>query len=174
MSAPIIAQATLSDIPEIYRLVESVYRGEHSLRGWTTEAKLLDGPRTSPELLTLTLNTPGSVFLTARVDGRLMASVHLQKHADHAHLGMLSVDVEAQNQKLGRRMLEASEEFIKREWSLNEIHISVIDTRLELIPWYERRGFKKSGRKLDFPDDPRIGTPRAGKIQFDEMIKKFN
>jgi GNAT superfamily N-acetyltransferase len=41
--------AEAADIPAIVALVESAYRGESGLRGWTTESHLLDGRRTNDE-----------------------------------------------------------------------------------------------------------------------------
>ena len=38
-----ISKATLEDIPELVRLINSAYRGEDSKKGWTTEADLLGG-----------------------------------------------------------------------------------------------------------------------------------
>ena len=39
--------AHAGDLPAVVALVESAYRGDASRAGWTTEADLLDGQRTS-------------------------------------------------------------------------------------------------------------------------------
>ena len=46
-----ISKAILQDIPQLVTLINSAYRGEHSKKGWTTEADLLDGLRTDSENL---------------------------------------------------------------------------------------------------------------------------
>jgi ribosomal protein S18 acetylase RimI-like enzyme len=166
-----IHQAGPADVNEIVSLVQSVYRGESSRQGWTTEADLLDGQRTDPAMIQELMDEPGSVFLLARQNGKLMASVLLQRKADHAYLGMLSVAVLAQNLKLGRRMMDESALYIKKNWRLNEIRITVIGVRRELIGWYERRGFKATGNVFDFPADPRFGIPKVPRLDFIEMAK---
>ena len=40
-----------ADLPAVRALIESAYRGEESRAGWTTEADLVEGPRTSVEEL---------------------------------------------------------------------------------------------------------------------------
>ena len=44
-------QATIADAAELSALINSAYRGETSKKGWTTEADLLEGTRTSEEEL---------------------------------------------------------------------------------------------------------------------------
>jgi ribosomal protein S18 acetylase RimI-like enzyme len=171
LSPVTIRKATVNDIPAIVNLVQSVYRGDNSRQGWTTEADLLDGPRTDPQMVSDFIADPASVMLVAFKDGQLAASVLLQKKSDHAYLGMLSVDVRAQNLKLGRWMMDECAAFIRAEWKLAEIRISVIDSRHELIEWYERRGFKRSGRGSEFSSDPRFGIPKVAGIKFIEMVK---
>ena len=58
-----IANATVTDIPELVLLVNSAYRGDSSKKGWTTEADLLDGVRVTAETLLEQMNTPGQHFL---------------------------------------------------------------------------------------------------------------
>ena len=41
--------AGIGDVDAVVALVESAYRGETSKQGWTTEADLLDGRRTSAD-----------------------------------------------------------------------------------------------------------------------------
>lgn len=44
-----ITHATIEDVLELDKLVNSAYRGDSSRKGWTTEADLLDGTRTDPD-----------------------------------------------------------------------------------------------------------------------------
>ncbi|MBX9884220.1 MAG: GNAT family N-acetyltransferase, partial [Novosphingobium sp.] len=41
--------ATPADAPAVRALIESGYRGDSARRGWSNEADLLDGDRTTPE-----------------------------------------------------------------------------------------------------------------------------
>jgi hypothetical protein len=38
--------------------------------------------------------------------------------------------------------------------------ISVLDSRVELIAWYERYGYKKTGVILPFPTETKFGLPK--------------
>jgi ribosomal protein S18 acetylase RimI-like enzyme len=170
-SALNLVVARNSDVPEIVALVESVYRGEHSKKGWTTEAHVLDGRRTDDEMIRELLRPPESLFLLLRQEGRLLASVHLERKPNFAYLGMLSVDVSLQNQKIGKKILDYAETFAKTEWKLNEMRISVLHLREELISWYRRRGFELTGEFIPFPQDPRFGKPKVPDLKLMEMKK---
>jgi len=161
-----VRRATSADIPAIVALVESVYRGENSKKGWTTEEHLLDGQRTDNAMVRELMKAPGHVFLLAESDGKVLASVLLERRETYAYIGMLSVNVEAQNLKLGRRMLDECEIFASREWNLNETRITVIEMRTELVAWYERRGYTRTGNVEGFHTDPRFGKP---KVAYDDL-----
>ncbi len=167
-----VRTATPDDAPQIVQLVESVYRGDRSREGWTTEADLLDGQRTDvPMILDLMKD---SVFLLAEDGQNLLASVQIENKKDYAYIGMLSVDVRAQNLKLGRHMLEACETFAKTNWGLLETRITVIERRKELVNWYERRGFARTGRVVPFHSDPRFGIPKVEDLHLIEMSKPID
>ncbi len=168
---PQFSIAQMSDIPDMVALIDSVYRGENSRKGWTTEADFLDGQRTDKELIQREMSKPDSLFLLIREQGRLLASVHLEKRETYAYLGMLSVDVNVQNKQLGRRILEYAEGFIQSEWNLFELRITVLHLRPELIAWYERRGFKLTGAAYEFPRDVRMGQPKVPHLELLEMQK---
>lgn len=44
-----IRRAVLTDAEAVARLINSAYRGESSRAGWTTEADLIDGLRTTAQ-----------------------------------------------------------------------------------------------------------------------------
>ena len=171
--------AQKSDILELVQLVNSAYRGESSQKGWTTEAHLLDGQRTDPETLAaqMQIHLPPSersaVILTGRIlqnesiPAPLRACVFLQNKKDHGYLGMLTVDPLHQDQKWGRLVLQASEDFLRTSWGLRKIRITVISSRTELISWYERRGFARTGETEQFPyGDVRFGIPKTPDLLF--------
>jgi ribosomal protein S18 acetylase RimI-like enzyme len=152
--------ATAADAPELAAFVNSVYRGPESEKGWTTEAHLLDGQRTDPESLRAQLAPDHAHMLLARAaDGRLLGSVYLERQPDALYLGMLSVAATLQNQGLGKQLLAAAEDFA-RQHELPRIRITVISVRHELLAWYERHGYRRTGQVVPFPSDPRFGLAR--------------
>lgn len=159
-----VRQAELIDAEEISALVNGAYRGETGAQGWTTEASLLGGMRTDVERVEALIQASGSVVLvaeTANPAGSILeACVHLEKkNATTAYLGMLTTDSSRQARGTGRYMLEKAEEFVRDQWGMSEIEMTVITLRTELIEWYVRRGYSVTNEKRPFPSDPRFGIP---------------
>lgn len=167
----IISTATRGDIAALNRLVNSAYRGETSRKGWTTEADLLDGIRTDPEALKDMMEQPGAVILKCTDSkGELRGCVFLKKTETQLYLGMLTVSPELQGGGIGKKLLEASEQYA-REHDCTRIVMTVISIRDELIAWYERKGFRTTGEKSPFPKDPRFGIPKQ-ELEFVVMEKE--
>ncbi|RPD45868.1 GNAT family N-acetyltransferase [Hymenobacter sediminis] len=160
LPAPLLSAATEADLPELLPLVNRAYRGDASRQGWTTEAHLLDGQRTDPDDLRELLHAPGTTFLLARNPaGQLLGSVYLKNQSPDLYLGMLSVEPMQQAQGLGKHLLAAAEAHA-RQLGCTSILISVISVRAELLAWYERHGFRRTGETAAFPTDTRFGIPR--------------
>lgn len=159
MPEPIFFVATRADIPHLHRLVNSAYRGDSSRKGWTTEADFLDGIRVDQEGLLEMIENKNAVILLARLEGKLAGCVYLLQQDRKTYLGMLTVDPLLQANGLGKKILAKSEEWARANNS-DKIEMTVITLREELIHWYERNGYKKTGEKKPFPDDPRFGIPK--------------
>jgi ribosomal protein S18 acetylase RimI-like enzyme len=148
------------DIPSLVALMDNAYRGEGSKQGWTSEADLFIGNRRTDEAtVTKLINKPGAVFLKhlneeAVIDG----CVFLDKKAAKIYLGMFSVSPSAQGKGIGKKLLAAAEEYAK-EQSCSSIYMTVITVREDLIAWYGKYGYQKTGRVLPFPVDERYGIP---------------
>ena len=83
--------ANLSDVEAIVALVNVAYRGETSRQGWTTEADLLDGLRTTAAEVQQLIESSHSTLLLAVNNHEIVASVCLEQVADAAHIGMFVV-----------------------------------------------------------------------------------
>lgn len=168
--------AAAEDVAPLVALVNSAYRGESSKAGWTTEADILGGQRTDADKAREMIATPGSrVELAFAEDGALVACVHLKKEADGScYLGMLTVDPARQAGGLGKELLRRSEE-LAREWKCPRMRMTVISVRAELIAYYERRGYRRTGKTEPFPeDDPRFGLPKVRGLRFAELVKPLD
>ncbi|SPN99104.1 related to N-acetyltransferase, GNAT family [Cephalotrichum gorgonifer] len=145
--------AVADDAVELQPFVRSAYRGESSRKGWTTEADLLADERIDVEGLKEKITTPDSAVLLATDDaGVLVACCEVAKSADGVgYFGMFAVDPDRQGGGLGRRVLEYAEGYCSRVWGVTKMEMSVIWTREELISWYVRRGYKKTGVQKPFP-----------------------
>jgi ribosomal protein S18 acetylase RimI-like enzyme len=167
--------ATTADAPVLVALVNSAYRGDSSKAGWTTEADLLDGQRIDVETLTETIATPGNVILLHLQDHAPVACVHLERTGEYCYVQMLTVRPTAQGSGLGRQLLEAAERWAIEHWSSRAMHMTVIRQRIELIAWYERHGYSRTGERKPFPyGDERFGVPRRGDLEFEVLCKPLS
>lgn len=143
-----ITPATLTDVPELVVLINSAYRGESSKKGWTTEANLIGGQRIDDEGLSEQMSDPDAVILKhTNEDGLITGCVYLQKRDEKLYLGMLTVSPTLQANGLGRKLLTAAEDYA-RNINYHTITMTVITTRTELLEWYERRGYAKTGEVI--------------------------
>lgn len=163
---PLLAVATPADLDEIAALVNAAYR---SGEGWTHEAHLVDGPRTSRQDLEAEIAAPDPtaiLCLRAVPAGRIEACVLLRRKPARLYLGMLSVRPALMAQGLGRRLLAASEEYA-RAHGLRRIEMSVIGLRESLLAWYQRRGYRRTGQTVPFPyGNAALGKPQIPGLEF--------
>lgn len=160
------------DIPAIVTLVESAYRGQSSRAGWTTEADLLDGQRIDPQGVAEVIARPQSLVLLLEDGDGLLACAHVEQRGDVGYFGMFAVRPGAQGTGTGRRMLAEAERIAHEDWQLACMSMSVIVQREDLIGWYQRRGYRRSGHFEPFPyGDERFGKPRRDDLRF-ELLQK--
>ena len=173
-SSPTFRLAVAADIEAIVALVESAYRGESGLRGWTTESHLLDGQRTDVEDVRAVIERADSRVLLAESEGRLRASCHIERQGDAGYFGMFAVDPLGQGSGLGKLVLAEAERIAREEWGCRAMRMTVIEQRDELIAWYQRRGYRRTGEYKPFPyGDERFGIPRRDDLRFEVLVKDF-
>jgi GNAT superfamily N-acetyltransferase len=168
--------AAPGDVAGIVALVESAFRGDASRAGWTTEADLLDGRRTGPDEISAMLADPDRRILVERdVDGTLLASVVLKREAEAAWLGMLSVRPTRQATGIGKRVVAAAESWARTHWESQRMRMTVIVQRSELVAWYERRGYSRTGETAPFfYGDERFGLPKRQDLSFIVLEKRLS
>lgn len=164
--------ATDADIDDIVALVQSAYRGESGRAGWTTESDLLDGQRTDAGLVGELLADPAGEVRLAFIHGRLIACCQLQRRGEVAYFGMFAVRPDAQAGGIGKAVLADAERRARDAWAATVMEMTVIAQRSELIAWYERRGYHRTGHQAPFPyGDERFGVPRRDDLVFDHLVK---
>jgi len=169
--------ATHADTPALVSLVESAYRGEVSRQGWTTEADMLDGRRTGADDIDACIDRPRSRIVVAErafAGGtpELLACAHVAEEDGAGYFGMFSVRPDLQGGGIGKAVLNEAERIAREEWKLPAMRMTVIDIRDELIAFYERRGYRRTGIKKPFPyGDERFGVPRRDDLRFEVLEK---
>jgi GNAT superfamily N-acetyltransferase len=155
-----ISIAQQQDVSALVSLMDNAYRGEGSKQGWTSEADLFIGnKRTDEETITKLINKPGSVFLKyTNEDEVIEGCVYLHNKESKLYLGMFSVAPSAQGKGIGKKLLNAADEYAK-EQHCSLIYMTVITVREDLIAWYEKNGYKRTDKVLPFPVDEKFGIP---------------
>ncbi len=172
-SLPVLSfrKARLDETDFIVKLVNSAYRGESSKAGWTTEADLLDGQRTDPQEIAQLIQDENSVILLCLQNDEIIGSVNLQRKGGDAYLGMFVVRPILQGGGIGKQFIQTSEDFARQEWKSKKMTMSVITVREELIAYYERRGYRRTGEFLPFPDNIANGIRKVKNLQFEILAK---
>lgn len=153
--------ATATDVPSVVALVELAYRGPDASSGWTNETELLSGPRTRTDEVERLVADPGSRFVLAEAEGRLVGCALVQRAAVGGYFGMFSVDPAHQAGGVGRALLAECEQTARSLWSASRMSMSVISLRTDLIAWYERRGYRDTGVRTPFPFHEHSGALRT-------------
>lgn len=172
-------KAAPADVPAIVALVESAYRGDASRAGWTTEADMLDGQRVDPVGVGEIVAKAGGCILLAQEaagshDLGLLACCHLERQGESCYFGMFSVRPTLQGGGLGKLMLAEAERIARAEWGSTRMEMTVISIRDELVAWYERRGYRRTGRFKPFPyGDERFGIPKRDDLRFELLEKRL-
>ncbi|MEU0209750.1 GNAT family N-acetyltransferase [Streptomyces canus] len=164
--------ATDADVDTLVALVESAYRGDASRAGWTTEADILEGQRTDPEGVLAVIKSPDSRLLTVEREGQAVACCQLEHRGTYAYFGMFAVSPALQGGGLGKVIIAEAERIARETWGVTEMHMTVISVRNDLVAWYERRGYRRTGQMTPFPyGDERFGVPQRDDLQFELLVK---
>jgi len=165
-------RATPDDVRFLVPLVESAYRGDASRAGWTTEADLLDGQRTDPGGVLEAITGPGSAVLVGERGGEVVVCCQVAVVDGAGYFGLFAVSPQHQAGGVGRLALAEAERVAAREWGVSEMRMKVLTAREDLIAWYVRRGYTRTGRLSPFPyGDVRFGVPRRADLAFETLVK---
>ncbi|MEU7551885.1 GNAT family N-acetyltransferase [Streptomyces sp. NPDC044571] len=166
--------AVEADVPELVVLVESAYRGDASRAGWTTEADFLDGQRTDEAGVRSIIEAEDGTVLAVERAGELVACCQLEHRGDHAYFGMFAVRPGLQGGGLGKEILAEAERFARETWGAKEMRMTVVNVREELIAYYVRRGYRRTGELSPFPyGDERFGIPLREDLAFELLVKEL-
>jgi ribosomal protein S18 acetylase RimI-like enzyme len=149
------------DIPALLGVIHAAYRESGEGAGWTTEAHLLAGPRIQRAELEALLASPGSRILVAEAAYAVIGCCHVAGREDgEAELGLLAVRPDLQSRGVGGALVAEAERLAARVWGVRQIAMRVIIQRDDIIAWYERLGYRRTGERVPFPYRPRAGARR--------------
>lgn len=172
-----VTELTDADIDDYVALVASAYRGENSKQGWTTEAHLVSGQRLdAPMAREMLAEEDSRIILVRSAESQAVASVYLRKPVDGvAYLGVLAVSPLGQGQGVGSALMNLAEAWVSERWHAHSLRMSVVNKRSELIAYYERRGYERTGEVEPFPyEDSRFGVPLVDDLEFVVLVKPLH
>ena len=158
----------INNAPELSQLINDAYRGE---TGWTKETGIVSGERTNINDTKALISNPEKHFLIAKENNEIIACVCIEQIKSQTYIGLLAVNSNYQNKGLGKEILRLAEEYALNELNSNEYIMVVISQRKELIAFYERRGYKKTGEIKQYPVHLNVGEPITEDLTI-EYLKK--
>ena len=192
-----LRQAEANDIDALEQLLNRCYR---QAEGWTNEADLIGGIRTTKdELLAVIADPRHYIFIYPKTTtgerdgeetGELLGCIAVDikddadtnQHAGNkkAYIGMFAVLPELQGHGVGHQILQAAETFAQRHLQSNtsksaqnsvRLTMSILSHRPELLAYYQRRGYQLNGNSMPFPIDGNNGEPKRQDLELLELEK---
>ncbi len=168
-------KAEIADASTIAQLVNSAYRGETSRKGWTTEADLLEGLRTTTQEVAQFIKREDAFMLIGTLNHEIVATICCELQtitgSNTAHFGMIAVKPNLQNKGYGKQIITAAEALTRREWRVVGFAMTVISIRHELIAFYEKLGYQRTGEFKDFPVNPEMWQPKVEGLNLQYLAK---
>lgn len=163
-----------TDAPVLAALVHSAYRGDSSRTGWTSEADLLDGDRISVDDVRALIAEPDvAVLVGLDDDGSVLACCELRRSRPGVgYFGMFAVRPGRTGGGVGRTVMAEAERAAVERWGAASMEMTVIAQRTELIAWYERMGYARTGETKPFPyGEVKYGAPQRRDLHFVVLAK---
>lgn len=168
----LIRDAREEDAGAIARLANRAYRGDASRSGWTTEADLLGGQRTDRDMIREMMDAAD--FRLLWEGHTLLGTVQLEPIDDAtAEIGMFAVEPTRQGEGIGNRLLADAETVAHQQLGRTQLRMRVLHQRDELMAYYQRRGYRKTGKTAPFPESPRFGNPQVDDLWFVVLEKSL-
>lgn len=161
-----------ADAEAIAQIVNAAYRPQEGAGGWTHEAHLVRGDRTTPEQMRELIRS--SSVIVGQSANSTVCSAHIALDHGAAHIGMLAVLPSLQGAGVGKAMLGHAERYATEVLGAPEIVLFVLRDRPELIAFYIRRGYEQAGEFQPYPTGLGVGTPVTNGLELEVLRKRAN
>jgi len=146
MASMRIRLAKDADAEPLTRLINAAFR---------VEQPFIEGDRTNPEGVRAYMKK--GKFLLAEDSSGLVGCVYVEVRGDNGYLGLLGVEPKRQGTGLGRKLMEAAENFF-REASCRAIELRIVSARTPLPAFYRHLGYVETGT-APFPAEVQTKVP---------------
>jgi ribosomal protein S18 acetylase RimI-like enzyme len=118
------------------------------------------------------LASSNSLILVELQASEIVACVDVEKSGLDCCIGMLAVKPSLQGKGTARKMLALAESHAVSAFAARRFVLVVVSARTELIAYYLRRGYRKTGCIGDYPLSADAGTPQVAGLKI-ETLEKF-
>jgi ribosomal protein S18 acetylase RimI-like enzyme len=172
MSIDIFRAANKLDAEVIADLINKAYRPESGASGWTHESDLVSGSRTNVDQVVAIISKPDSIILLGIKGSEIVTCIHIEKDGSNSYIGMFAVNPTLQGAGVGKQMLAYAEWYASENFSSNRFIMVVVSSRSELISFYQRRGYQKTGSIMDYPLSAGTGIPKYTGLKVEILRKR--
>jgi GNAT superfamily N-acetyltransferase len=137
-----IRLAQITDLESLAALINSAFH---------VELPFIEGARTSPEGIRTYMEK--GKFLLAEDSAGLVGCVYVELRRNRGYLGLLGVDPSRQGTGLGRKLMDAAENYF-RENGCVAVDLRVISPRAPLPSFYRHLGYTETGTTPFAPEVP--------------------
>lgn len=155
-------------IENLCELVNLAYRGE---MGWTKETDFVSGDRLTVEEVKKYLLDPDAHLLVAIENNVILSCVCIEKNGGSAYIGLFAVHPRLQGRGIGKEILNQAERYASKKLQSRKYVMVVVSQRTELISYYERRGYVRTGNIQEYPVHLNVGTPLKSDLTIEYLEK---
>jgi GNAT superfamily N-acetyltransferase len=138
--------AQSADVGALAALINAAFR---------VEQPFIEGDRTNPDGVRTYMQK--GKFLLAEDAAGLAGCAYVELRGDRGYLGLLGVDPPRQGTGLGRRLMDAAENYF-REAGCHAVDLRIVSARAPLPAFYRHLGYLETGTAPFAPDVP-LKTP---------------
>jgi GNAT superfamily N-acetyltransferase len=131
-----------NDVPELARLINAAF---------VVEQPFIEGKRIDPEGVRAYMEK--GKFLVAEDSAGLAGCVYVELRGERGYLGLLGVDPARQGRGLGRKLMDAAENYF-RAAGCRVVDLRTISPRTPLPAFYGHLGYAQTGTAPFAPDVP--------------------
>lgn len=172
MSIDSLRTAVFTDAEAIAQLVNRAYRPAPEKAGWTHESDLVRGDRTDTTQIESGISKPHSAILLGLRGPQIVGCVHVQKEGRDCHIGLLAVDPPLQKAGIGKKMLAYAERYAAERFACEKFVMAVVLSRHELISFYLRRGYRRTGQIMEYPRSANAGVAMHADLKIERLEKR--
>jgi len=148
--------ASINDAENLNTLINDAYRGK---QGWTKETDIVAGERSTIQGVRELIQNPATHLFVAIINGTIVACICVEQKENNAYIGTFAVSPAFQNQGIGKQVLNKVENYAVKQLGTKKLVMVVISQREELISFYERRGYRRTGEMSEYPVHLNVGIP---------------